>query len=107
MVEPVSEAILIEIMQRFRRLENLSESASKHVKATEDRLNGEISRWHKDYGSRDTVSNYAMRELASLEKRTEAAEELRQDLESAAEACRDDINRMQDEIRSRQRSMAA
>ena len=107
MVEPVSEAVLIEIMQRFRRLEESIERADLFLASREERLRETIDALEAKHVSGKMSYNAWCRAQAQPESELTTLTEEREHLEKCLDTCRDDMNRMQDEIRSRQRSMAA
>lgn len=97
----MSEAILIEIERRFRQLEDALVHADNQLGRSEN---------YHDRTSRNYCDTDSMHARQMFEKHSNIAVELmdlREKLKRCSEACCDDINRMQDEIRSRQRSIAA
>ncbi len=94
----MSEAILIEIAQRFRKLEDLVEKAdlfhaarSEHFVMVEDRAEDNYKR-HKNY-------DRWCREANDAKKERDAIQDVREGLEKALELCREDMTNMQELIR--------
>lgn len=103
----MTEAILIEIMQRFRRLEDKIEAADLFLASGIERYEKKIEKAEADYSSgRISFATYC-RLTNEPEADLNNLNGIREDIEKFLDSCRDDMNRMQDEIRSRQRSMAA
>lgn len=103
----MSEAILIEIMQRFRRLEDKIEAADLFLASNIEDYENKIAKAEADHSSGEISYGTYCRRTIEPEADLNNLEGIRQDVGKFLDACRDDMNRMQDEIRSRQRSMAA
>lgn len=95
----MTEAILIEIAQRFRKLEDAQEAADLFLASFKEMADRRIEKAESAHAA-GTISCAAYCERvnephADLLK----LEEVRGDIEKHTEACREDMNRMTDEIR--------
>jgi len=97
----MSEAKLIEIATRLRALEDAIDIArNTYLSRSQTALEEERDGWSGE-------SEHAGRMWEKANVRVDEVIALREDLESLAEACRDDINWMADEIRKTEALRAA
>lgn len=94
----MTEAILIEVAQRFRRLEDIVEVADAYHAQREERAVKKLDKVEDDYQRHQNYDRYCREGNVASEER-DTIKTVRVDLESALEACREDMNRMMDEIR--------
>jgi len=94
----MTEAILIEIAQRFRRLEDIVEAADLFHAERVERAKEKVDQAEDDYKRH---KNYARlcRETGEAEMERHSIQTIRDDLEKALEACRDDMTAMQEQMR--------
>lgn len=94
----MTEGILIEIAQRRRKLEDVLERADLHLAADIQRCQNRIEKaeyahqLNPDYNLYTKRVNEPMADKSNLE-------DVRSDLETAADSCRDDMNAMAEFIR--------
>lgn len=97
----MTEGVLIEIAQRFRWMEDIVEAAdvfhAERVERAKDRLDKAEDSYkkHKNY-------NRFCRESAECETERDSIQTVRNDLEKALDACREDMVSMQETIRRRE-----
>ena len=94
----MTESILIEIAQRFRRLEDAVEVADVFHAERIERLTARMVKADEDYKTHQNYQRFC-RERSAAEDKHDSIEVARQDIEKALEACRDDLVEMQDAIR--------
>ena len=94
----MTEGILIEIAQRFRRLEDIAEAADAYHAEREERAVQKMDKVEDSYKRHQSYDRYR-REGTEASTEHDMIKNMRADLELALEACRDDMNRMMDEIR--------
>ena len=96
----MDEAILIEIAQRFRKLEDVYERADLFLASLEEDYKKALKKadsdyeTHKDYGRFCRAANEPEADLNNLI-------EVRDSIEKAFDACRDDMVTMQESIRGK------
>ena len=93
----ITEAELIEIATRRRKLEDAHEETKSHIGAARKRAEKTLEQLHNDAG--DYLTPSEAKELNRLEKLVEHLEELPDNIDKLTEACRDDMNRMEQELR--------
>jgi hypothetical protein len=96
----VSEAELIEIAQRRRKLEDAIGRADDYLKSNEADYRAAIKKADADYEKHKNFARFC-REGNEPEADLLGVVEARAALEKWSEACRDDMNRMADWIRGR------
>ena len=97
----MNEAILIEIAQRFRRLEDAVEAADiLHVERIE-RAQDRIDKNDAAHSVGKITYEVFCERWILAQKERDDTKELRETLEKAVDACRDDMVTMQEEIRKR------
>ena len=96
----MDEAILIEIAQRFRKLEDSVESTDSYLAAEMDRLEKRMESADEER-KRGGNYNEFNRKYGAAEERKDSISVARGDVEKALEACREDMVTMQEAIRGR------
>ena len=94
----MTEALLIEIATRFRRLEDIVETADAFYAARIERLTRKMERLYGDYIKHQNYARFCS-ETNEVKEARERIEVARQDIDRALESCRDDMVTMQDYIR--------
>ncbi len=95
----MSEAELIEIAQRHRKLEDAIERTKPHVGAARKRAENELENIHRETRDSDTLTRWQAQEMTRLENLEATLHDLPIELEECAEACRDDMNALCDLVR--------
>ena len=98
--QEVDEAILIEIATRFRKLEDVIERADLFLASQQEDYEKAIKKADADYDKHKNFGRFC-REANEPEADLRNLKEIRDDLDKARDACRDDMVTMQEEIRKR------
>lgn len=95
----MDEGLLIEIAKRFRKLEDANEETDIHLVAQQERLDERIYALEAKRATGKLSYDAWCRATAQPQKDLDAIIDARTNLELCIEGCRDDMNRMQTEIR--------
>lgn len=98
----MTEAILIEIAQRFRKLEDTVEDADLFLASNQADYEAAIKKADADYEKHNNFGRFC-REANEPEADLLKITDVRSDLEKTLEACRDDMTAMQEQIRGHNR----
>lgn len=95
----MTEAILIEIAKRFRKLEDAIEAADLHLVSKAERLRESLDALEARHSSGRISYNAWCERSNPLTASLDILKEDRAALAKSADSCRDDMNAMADEIR--------
>lgn len=95
----MTECILIEIAQRFRKMEDATEETDLHLIARQERLGERIDSLEAKHASGKITYDAWCRESAGPQKELDSIIEQRGNIEVCLDACRDDMVAMQEFIR--------
>src|SRR6185312_4910324 len=95
----IDEGRLIEIAQRFRKLEDAHEALDLHLAAKSESLKDRMNDLEFKHAERKITYDKWCRCAAPIERERNELQEQRETAERALESCRDDMNFMQDELR--------
>lgn len=95
----MDEAILIDIAKRRRALEDACEAADLFLISFKERCERIISKADAAHASGDITFGTYCNRVNEPEADLKKLEEVRGDIDKSLEACRDDMNRLMDEIR--------
>lgn len=96
----MTEGILIEISARFRRLEDIMETADAFHAERVQRAKGKLEQVEDDYKRHLSYARFC-REHNEAQTELDSIEGVRYDLEKALEVCREDLASMQECLRKR------
>lgn len=99
----MSEAELIEIAQRFRKLEDHIEAADLFLASFKEHAEHKISKAESAYEAEEISFGEYCRRVNEPEADLLKLGEVRTDIERALEACREDMVRLSEEARKAQR----
>ncbi len=95
----MDEAILIDIVRRFRYMEAVIARADLFLKSNQEDYEKAIKKAEVDFDKHQNYGRFC-REANEPEAELQNVMDVRDDLQEAVELCREDMESMQDKIRS-------